>query len=217
MINLALTELWHAIYQLPLIPIHNNPHIYMALVMLCSPGAVPQERADAYFQACNQAETVYRWPDGRGGNFSHDEVLGAAAYSQMAAVSLYDRLEQNDGVFPDEHGKIYPGRYFYRYVFLKPYLRARIGMPVSVWSQSLWSAHVIWSMIMNKRQNFDPDGLLKVWLMGQAVKPYPLMNFSYELWKKVMKSRGIGPKMIFESHYLNECPTMQRIAPEDFT
>jgi len=215
MIDLSLTELWHHIWQLPLIPIHANPHMYLALVTMMNPN-IPQARLDAYFQSCDKAETVYRFPDGRGGNFSHDEVLGAAAYSQMAAVSLYDRLEQNDGVFPDEHGKIYPGRYFYRYVFLKPYLRARIGMPVSVWSQSLWSAHVIWSMIMNKSHNFDPDGLLKVWLMGQSAKNYPLMNFSYELWKKVMKSRGIGPKMIFTSHYLNEAKTMREIAPNDF-
>lgn len=217
MINLALTELWHAIYQLPLIPIHNNPHIYMALVMLCSPGAVPSQRADAYFQSCVAEDTYYRWPDGRGGNFSHDEVLGAAAYSQIAAVTLYSELEKNDGFFPDEHGSIKDvSRYFYRYTFLKPFLRARIGMEVGIVGQSLWSAHVIWSMIMNKRHNFDPDGVLKVWLMGQSAKNYPLMNFSYELWKKVMKSRGIGPKMIFTGHYLNECPTMARIAPDAF-
>lgn len=216
MIDLSLTELWHQIYQLPLIPIHNNPHIYMALVTLMNP-SVPQSRMDAYFQSCNKTHTVYRFPDGKGGNFSHDEVLGAAAYSQIAAVSLYDILETNDGLFPDEFGKFDQTRYFYRYIFLKPYLRARIGMPVSIWSQGLWSLHVGWSILMNRRHNFDPDGLLKVWLMGQAVKPYPLMNFSYELWKKVMKSRKIGPKMIFTDHYLNEAPSMREIAPDDFT
>jgi len=215
MIDLSLTELWHAVWQLPLIPIHANPHMYLALIAMMNPN-IPQGRMDAYFQACNQAETVYRFPDGKGGNFSHDEVLGAAAYSQIAAVQLYDRLETNDGSFPDEFGHFPSERYFYRYIFLKPYLRARIGMEVSLVSQSLWSAHVIWSMIMNKRHNFDPDGLLKVWLMGQAVKKYFVMNYFYEMWKKVMKSRGIGPKMIFKDHYLNECPTMARIAPDDF-
>lgn len=216
MINLALTELWHHVWQLPLIPIHANPHMYLALVAMMNPN-IPQGRMDAYFQSCNQAETVYRFPDGRGGNFSHDEVLGAAAYSQLAAVSLYDRLEMNDGSFPDEYGSVKDvSRYFYRYTFLKPFLRARIGMEVGIVGQSLWSAHVVFSMIKNRSHNFDPDGVLKVWLMGQSAKNYPLMNFSYELWKKVMKSRGIGPKMIFTDHYLDEAPTMARIAPNDF-
>lgn len=213
------SELWSVLYGLPLIPMHSNPNIYLAIIMLCLGGqAAPlQQRAEAYFQSCVAPDTYYRWPDGRGGNFSHDEVLGAAAYSQIAAVQLYDTLESNDGYFPDEHGKFDSiNRYFYRHPFLKPYLRARIGMEVGVVSQSLWSAHVIWSMIMNKRHNFDPDGLLKIWLMGQAVKNYEVMNYFYEMWKKVMKSRGIGPKMIFTDHYLNEARTMREIAPVEF-
>jgi hypothetical protein len=214
--DLSLTELWHVLYQLPLIPIHANPHFYLALVMLCSPGSVPQPRADAYFQSCVGHDTYYRFPDGRGGNFSHDEILGAASYSQIAAAELYDTLETNDGIFPDEFGHLVATRYFYRYVFLKPYLRARLGMPVSAFAQSFWSMHVVWSIFMNRQNNFDPDGLLKVWVMGQSVKNYPEMNFFYELWKKVMKSRGIGPKMIFAGHYLTECPSMARIAPDDF-
>ncbi len=216
MINLALTELWHHVWQLPLIPIHANPHIYMALINLMNP-SVPQDRMDAYFQQCNQVTTVYRFPDGRGGNFSHDEVIGAAAYSAPAAAQLYMRLEKNDGYFPDEHGKVSESRYFYRYPFLEPYLRARNGLTVSTWSQVKWSFYVWLSILRSSPDDFDPDGLLKIWLMGQSVKPYPLMDFSYSVWKKVMKKRGIGPKMIFTSHYLNEAKTMRVIAPDDFT
>lgn len=214
MINLALTELWHQVWQLPLIPIHSNPHMYLALVALMSP--VDQTKMDEYFQSCNKVHTVYRFPDGRGGNFSHDEVLGAAAYSKSAADALYQRLEKNDGYFPDEHGKFTESRYFYRYVFLEPYLRARTDLAVSTWSQAKWSFYVWLSILRHGADDFDPDGVLKIWLMGQSVKKYPLMNFSYEIWKKVMKKRGIGPKMIFTSHYLNEVKTMREIAPIDF-
>lgn len=216
--RLMQSELWSSVYNLPLIPMHNNPHIYLAVILQCLQGQAPSLEAQAasYYKACDKAETVYRWPDGRGGNFSHDEVLGAAAYSKEAALSLYYRLDGHDGIMPDEHGNLDQSRYFWRYIFLKPYLRARAGLDVSVWSQALWSAHVTWSMIKNRRDNFDPDGLLKVWIMGPGVKDYPMMNFFYEAWKKVMKSRGIGPKMIFTDHYLNEAPTMREIAPNDF-
>jgi hypothetical protein len=216
MIDITKTELWDPRYNLPTIPQHSNPWIYMALVFKCVPEFKDIANVFEHWLKCYHPPIFYRWPDKTGGNFSHDEILGAAHVLINAAYTIYCELVKYDGYSPDEHGRITENRYMFRFPFLRPFLRARLGMKVSTLSQVLWSLYVLKATVFSKKTKLDADGLLKIWLMSDYTSGYPIMDLTKHIWKLVMKHKGIGPKYLFTEHYLYVCPTMREIAPNGF-
>lgn len=202
------SELWHPRYNLPVIPTHNNPGIYTALVsrMLDDPSEILASFTLFWGPSFGSWS---RWPDGRGGNLSHDEMIGWAYLSPLAADALLRRFVF--GFYPNEHGEFEWRRWFPRFVFLMPYLRHRAQQGAGPVGMCLWSAYVLQSALRTKKDNFDADGIIKVWLMCND----PPVRWVARFWRRRMDRIGLQPKDIFET-YLRECPTLRVIAPEKF-
>lgn len=218
------SEVWHKEYNLPLIPTHLNPHFYNAVIwtLLRSIGEdVPQSwyKADYEYNAACRKENPDRfviYPDFRGGEFSHDECIGRAATSHIGASEILSDLSKFDGVYPRKDGSYEWKRNFYRFIFLVPFLKHRAGYILNPFSRLMWCAHVMFSAIGSKSETFDPDGCLKIWVMGEHMKELIGCNWVYSFWKYRMKRINVGPKRIFTSHYLTECPVLGILAPEHF-
>lgn len=234
--KLKESSVWDHRHGLPLCPRHNNPHFYNAVSwrIVRENGEevdLAMKEADFKFEmGCDGGQLedrrlswFYRWPDKTGGNFSHDEMIGRAYTSSTAAVKFLCDLIVADGVYPDENGKILESRDFSRFVFLVPYLRARArhserGQRVTCgWkSQFVWALHVVRSAFIAKREKFDEDGALKIWVMGEEMQTLPLSWLAYRFWQWQMHRKGITPRLLFSERYLTEEPIFAEIAPARF-
>lgn len=216
------SELWDKENLLPTIPIHNNPRIYTALAfkfVKASGEKIPFQWWSKYwkfaglcFQYRNGNRFVSRWPGGRGGNFSHDEILGDAYLYHLSAGIHLSILEGNHGIYPDSEGKIKLSRWFYRFLFLRPFLKARWYGQLSWWDGLQWCVPVWLQVWKTRRNNFDSDGIFKVWLMLETMVAH--CPKTCEAWLARMDREGITPKLLFQD-YLKEV-SMADYAPESF-
>lgn len=207
------SELWHPRFQIPCIPMHNNPGIYTALVVhMLSRYDYRWSYLTSFIYHWLLLEDKWaRWPDGSGGNISHDEMLGWGYLSPRAACSYIGHMEHRFGFFPNDKGQFQWNRWMYRFVFLKPFLEKRAYGRASLLGKFLWSVYVIQSALQTRRNNFDADGVIKVWLMCND----PPVSWVAKFWRRRMEKIGLRPIDIF-SVYLSECPTLRLIAPERF-
>lgn len=224
--RLRISQAWDGRFDLPTIPIHNNPWIYMAYCFrICNEYGVDEfrlrfkDRIETYYAKCLvNRETpglFYRWPNGFGGDSSHDELMGGAWLSPMIARDILAHLEKTDGQYTVDP-KYIVGTYdetknVNRFFWLRPFLRACAGFRVSLFSQLLWSIQALVSC-----WNFtgDASGVLKVWVMCDVMKKYPISSiavwyFDYRLRNKFK----VTPKDIFARNYLTEIPVLADIAP----
>jgi hypothetical protein len=216
------SELWDKRYGLPLIPRHSNPFIYCAYVFKLAkyytdpsfPDLKVEWEASAleYSALCNVAGNGYfrRWPDGGGGTFSHDEMIGAAYLNRLNAASIGYALLKNDGIYDSDS----EAKNVFRFLFLMPYLKARAGFKVSLPSQILWSAHVVTHALRYNEKTGD-SGTLKIWLMAEEMIRFPICKLAYSFWRSRMLKKGRTLKKIFSTSYLTEFPILAEIAPED--
>lgn len=230
MVNLELIKkiesdplIFDAKYGLPLIwPKHAQAHFYNALVwrlVKANGSDVPEQwkvNDRKFADECYSGLQMWSYPSRGGNNYSHDEMLGKAATSSKDAEDFLNDLDLHEGFYPDENGKLGIDRYFGRFVFLDPYLRARAGKNVGPIAQAKWSAYVLRSAMSNDLKDLDPDGLFKIWIMGEEMVKHENTKEAYEIWLTAMKNAGIGPRLILTKHYLNEVPTLGEIAPENF-
>jgi hypothetical protein len=227
---------WDPRYGLPLVPRHNNPWIYLAFAFLCvkrADGLVPDHimvRAREHLDACmpqvvlpvypvpgQPPPSFFRWPDGSGGDFSHDEMLGAAWLFPEFAHAMSLILIYEDGVY--SNGELaFPGdprKNQFRFPFLMPFLRQCSGvMKVSIVSQVIWSLYALASAALWKG---ECSGTLKVWLMADRMRELPISGLAVRLWAWWMESHHkMSPRRIFKENYLTEEPVFAEIAPDRF-
>lgn len=207
---------WDIHHKLPLIPIYNNPGFYCALMVKIA-GMFPDSWKEAFefFWKGSVTPNISRFPSGRGGNFSHDEIIGWAFLSKEACEFLLWKLEKWWGWFPNEYGKFEIGRFFYRFIFLKPYLLMRLGRPLPWHWEKLWCYHVSRSTKNTTKLNFDTSGINKIWIMGTHVGQYPECARVFSLWCAHMLDVKISPPDIY-SVYLGDVPIVKQMAPESW-
>jgi len=228
---------WDSLYNLPLVRLHNNPHLYCAysIALLLSLLKPDEESCKdelhlsyvcwmdyfAYLDKCSpegHAGFYHRWPDGRGGSTSHDEVIGIAWLGgPLIARAILSRLEEFDGDYkgPGQvEGRL--GEFnLYRFLFLKPYLKACAGYRVSWFSQALWVLTTIAPDFFTDRSKLSAGSLLRNWLMSKRMETLPISGAAIRAWKSRMKALGVGPKWCLE-RYLSEIPELREIAQEEF-
>jgi len=212
--KLKTSNAWDSRYNLPTFPMLNNPFIYLAyakLVLRSHNEALKEYDILEYILKCYKNGTFTRWPDGTGGMFSHDEVMGISYLNEQRAAMCINILEKSDGTFDagDDEKKN-----MFRLIFLMPFLKACAGYRVGLASQLLWSIHAVVTAL--KYKPGAESGLLKMWLMIDKMKDYPLSNLACIIFRINMQKRGLDPKFIFKRYYLTECPVMGEIAPEDW-
>lgn len=214
MTRLALAPGFSDQWQLPLY--HNNPWIYLGYVQLVL-RLMGQELNDgdvvAYYEACEvpgRPGLLNRFPGGAGGQTSHDEVMGAASLSQAFAREILAHLDLTDGNydnFPERPDPNVLRWNIYRFPWLRPYLAACAGYNVSLVSQAVWSGHVVWSAL-------HPDGAgpaLRIWLMGDKMRQYPLCYLALRFWKSKQK-RGLNECLAIEPGILE----LAELAPKEW-
>ena len=215
------STVWDKNYNLPTIPRHNNGHIYCAYVTLILEklGENTSDIRASYIDFFNKCQlpngTFSRWPGGRGGDTSHDEIMGAAYMNDVFACSLIDYLTKMDGQFSVEKQEQYnERRNQFRFVWLMPFMKACAGYRVSLFSQAAWGLYALYNAATWKG---DCSGTLKVWLTLDRMKEYPLSAFFGFIWKLWMeKKHKITPKIIFTKYYLTEEPVLGQIALDSF-
>jgi len=216
------SKLWDKENNLPTIPIHNNPRIYTALVFKFVKAAgedIPLQWFVDYIHFVHKCiywigdvRVTSRWPELRGGNFSHDEILGDSYLLDFSAKQHLSNLQLHFGIFPDSIGKLPGSRWFYRFLFLRPYLKAIVYDKLPWWERAQWALHVRLQVWKTKRDKFDTDGIFKVWLMVEKMIAY--CPKTCEAWFAKLESEGITPKLLFKD-YLSEV-NMADYAPESF-
>ncbi len=213
--KIEASNVWDRRFGLPTIPIHDNPWIYIAytFALVRMVGNVPGTWAEAlarHVDACKTPDGVItRWP--HGGRLSHDELMGAAYLNHDSAKSIIAKLEEQDGLYG-------PGQdesdYMFRFVFLKPFLRACAGYRVGIFSQIVFSVSLLLHAFTYKPDVTGDSGTLKNWLMGLELESHGICALTVPLWRKKIEKKGVTLKRIFSKTYLTECPVLAEIAPE---
>lgn len=113
-----------------------------------------------------------RFPGGRGGDTSHDEIMGAAYMDNGISAYLIDYLTKLDGQFTANEVALYDeSRNQFRFWWLMPFLKACAGYRVSLLSQFAWGLYAVIDAVGWKG---DCSGPLKTWLMYDKMKKYPV-------------------------------------------
>lgn len=218
--RLKRSNAWDHRYNLPTVPIHNQPHLYMAYcIHVFGWDAINIEDHAAFLHGCSRGPIpglFARWPGTVGGYTSFDELIGIAYMDRVAAEMVLDYLTLHDG---DYNVSGEPGRplefNMYRFVFLTPYLKARAGFRVGAISQIAWAASTIVPQLFQREDQLSAGSLLRNWLMSKAMREYPISGAAIRAWSKRMREMGIGPRWCFE-RYLREVPELREFAPDHF-
>lgn len=232
--NFQNSNAWDARYNLPLVPIHNNPWIYLAYaVKLIANGQHTNDELielvdliEDQLERCksDEAGEWWRWPGERGGPVSHDELMGLGylgwklGLPSKPAQKILSHLNKTDGEYNLTNEDGIPERYnVYRFVFLTPFLRActkkefRLG-----WlSQIMFCFHVGLDAVTYKLEHGDEGARLRMWLMMEPMEAFPLPRLVLGWWKEKMEKLGLSPKKLYEK-YLAECPVYRENAPTKF-
>ena len=206
--ELKASNAWDSRYDLPTVPMHDNPNIYCAYAgkLLGDDAVELLSRYDIFLNACEtRLGYITRWP--RGAPSSHDELMGAAWFSPAFAKRAVEYLDSTDGYWTTDN-------YVYRFIFLVPYLRARAHLPVSLWNQLKFAAHVLYVSFFSKPGEFS-DHLL-IWIMRNAMEEFKPCDLALRIWESRLLKAGYNPKRVFSEHYLTEAPIFGRLAGLDW-
>jgi hypothetical protein len=220
---------WDNEYQLPLVPMHNNPGIYCAysFKIMKAHGIPAFEEIqfihdfEIFAEKCRVAPGLFnRWPEARGGVTSHDEIMGMAYISRKLANEILMYLYESDGIYCnvlEELTSRDPERFnVFRLPFLEPFLRARAGYRVGLWNQIKFMGFVMSDYLTRKRDDTkDAGGMLRLWLMLDTMDKFKLCKLANDAWRARMKDYGWSPKRAYE-YYLAECPVFHETAPSAF-
>ncbi len=213
--ELYASNAWDSRYDLPTVPFHSNPSIYSAYAAKLI-GDEATELLAPYEKFLKSLEIapgyITKWPGGE--KSSHDELMGAAWFSSAFASRALWHLQLTDGYWKPPGDPVNQKEYVYRFIFLVPYLRARAHLPVSLWNQLKFSAHVLFVSFFSKPGEFS-DHLL-VWIMRNAMEEFAVCDLALRIWESRLLSKGYNPKRVFSEFYLTEVPVFGRLAGLDW-
>lgn len=215
------SQAWDHTFDLPLVPIHNNPFIYAAYATrIIEEYENPAYLIDLQYHALDKCAVnihdffgLYnRWPGGVGGQISHDEIIGLCYISPFIAKSILSYLKSHFG-FYDNISPTKPrlNSFMYRYPFLYPFIKIRSGFKLNILQYITMSAYFFFSALFTNKKNSGE--ILLQWIMVEGIKvKYPkLVSF----WIKHMNRRKLSPKICFQT-YLERCPVFRLYAPIKF-
>lgn len=226
--KLPYSQAWDPRYDLPSVPIHNQPFLYGAYAIkiiklrdgndFLASHMVHNTiyRFWDYIAKCEKESGLYnRRPDGSGGITSHDELIGLVYIKWPESQYILEYLKKHRGRYVNTSEVSWnPFKWnLYRFPWFIAYLKARRDDYLSnawqfIWSLQLLAPDLVW---------FRPDngGLLRKWIMLDEMERHPISGWFIKKWRAKMKRLGIGPRKCFE-HYLVECPVFREFAPEEF-
>lgn len=177
--ELKKSDAWDFRYEAPTFPRYNNPHIYAALVhkVLNQNGFIyPSYK---FTWACFEPKTGFfsRWPNGDGGQFSHDECIGAAYISEQAAQRIYEKIWLP---YNNEQSSFHPRQLLFRITHALAFVQKRATG--SVWFP-LQVAYAAFVFLVTK-QNDGAKGHIQVWLTSEYMREHWVCRKALEFWDK---------------------------------
>lgn len=209
---------WDHHYGLPLRPHHDNPHVYMAAFLWVSQGKLKIDELEtlkanwlSFMNACRIRSGLFnRWPSGKGGRMSHDELLGIIYCAQkFQAMHIIDELrkylDDHDGVYNNTTDtNIIGDSAFdqYRLLHLRPCITSAMGIPLTLRSQMALTISMLSSAIFGQgngthwRQALVNDLCVK--------RSHGLLCLTYSIWKWIMNKKGKTPIIVMDDYFGTE-------------
>lgn len=197
--KLKASKYWHPQYNLPISEAGNNPHIYTAYaeLVLRLHGETVVDQYKEFYLLCAVPERdgglFYRWPGGRGGPNSHDEVMGACMMDRGIAREIIGYLDAHDGNFAS-HGSDpkNPERYnIYRFLWLRPFLAQCAGYRVGLVAQAIWCAKLIVDSFRHPNSSkIGPGARLRAWLMASQLRELPACALVWQWYRWRLERAG---------------------------
>lgn len=206
--KLKASNAWDQNKNLPTVPMHLNPLIYLAYCMRVLRGH--GEEVDQTVIATHLASMEIE-PGLLNTYMSHDELLGAAYASPEFSARALDFLKKNWGFYPKEKTA---ANFIYKFVFMVPAMKAFAGQRVGILWQIALSLHILWELNFCKAG--EANDRLKLWLMYRHVAPLLIAGPVIKYWANAWTRRGVTPKVIFTKNYLTEVPVIGELASESY-
>lgn len=198
--DLRQSKVWDERYDLPLFRLFNNPFIYSAYIwkLLGKPEDLKIKLNDYALKCMTGIGRFTRWPDGTGGKFSHDEIIGIAFIGvENIAESILVNLQMSDGIYNQDDTE---ADNMYKFIFLEPFLRQCAGLKVSYISQAKYIAHILFSAFTWKKDS-GSSGVLKIWLMNDKMKTLPLCGLAILIYEKIISKKGVTLGWMISEHF----------------
>lgn len=206
-------------FDLPLVPDHLNPHIFCAYAvrMLESNGDVggsltirSKYTADFLSRCEKGSGLITTFP---GSDIaSHDDVYGAAFLDSRFAGRALDFLKHSDGIYSQLPTDVH--RFYYRFIFFTPALKAWAGFRVGIFSQVQFSAALAAHMMTEKKG--ETSNHLLFWLALPAMRKGLISGPAVLIWSYFWQKRGVTPKSVFTNNYLTICPWFGKWAKDEW-
>lgn len=219
---IVASNAWTAAFEIPGVPLHRNPHIYCAymtklakrwpVAWLIYEQLILPNILD-YIQKCESPlGFVSRFPES--GETSHDEIMGAAYHSNEYAQRALAFLDRRDGVLTPEGDD--ETKNVYRFIFLRPYLRACAGERLGIATQLAYISSLL-PEIFTGAKGKGTSGILMQWMMNEKMEKFPLVAAFIGMWRWRLEAQGCTAQKIFQTSYLTECPIFAQLAQEDMS
>jgi hypothetical protein len=217
--RLRNSNAWNDDWALP-IGHSGNPHLYVAycdLVLRLQGEEVPRHWYWKFYDACEVEPGLFkRWPDGRFGPTSHDEVIGAAHMGPYAADRILRYLDEHGGEYNSHGVPAKPLRYnLYRLPWLRGYLCAAAGYRMSPLDQVLWSL----KLLLEARSDSDsgktgPGPRLRAWLMSYHARKHAICALAWRCYRWQIQRKGCTLKHDLEQE--PAWPVLSELAPNKY-
>lgn len=162
----------------PVFPQHNNPHLYLALVFkVLRQNGILYTPAWTFIQSCRNPKTglLNRYPNGDGGQFSHDEAIGVLYYSSDDLT-----LDQLYGAYDNLGVGFQVGQLLCRMLPMMAFAHARLEGRVPFILRLAFAGYCL------KHAFSSDDGAkahIHIWLMSEEMHKYAVCREALLVWR----------------------------------
>jgi hypothetical protein len=166
-----------------------------------------------FISECRLMPGVFnRYPSGRGGRMSHDEIMGFCFCAwYFGRVDLIEEmltyLIKNDGVYNnsnDTNDLLGSSRFdVFRIVYLLPVIQATLGVPLTLRSQAIVSIYLIYRLFKHDKGAGGDIRSLMIRTICEH-REYKLLNVFFFVYGLFQNARNKGPKSLAIEYYKDE-------------
>ena len=186
------TPAWDKRHNLPLVPKHNNPFLYLAISKKIS--NENYNCIDHWLNCLVDSQELglaWRWPDHGGGNMSYDELLGASYCSKDIARWIWVYLKHNFGRYDNVNPQSKSFRHWmFRFPWAMAFIRSRASGTPGLWG-IFYSLTLLFDAI--KYKTGDEEGRLRIWLTLDEMSKHTISQWSVSFWRKKMHKKNLSP------------------------
>lgn len=221
------SDAWDYTFNLPTVPIHNNPWLYCAYALRIArahgiEGTALEidflGRVKNRLAACRVRSGLYhKFPGGIHGLTSLDEILGMAYLNQEVAKEIYLYLIETDGIYENTAEGQGEGANVFRIFWARYVIRGLAGLRLNLISQTMLGCYLLFQAVTHKKASRE-GSVLRMWLAEAILDRSPgawLLGLFFLAWQAILTRKGESPRELFQT-YLKEIPEYRIYAPDHF-